>query len=120
MDEVAARHGLSGRGLVRLHLAIEEHLANVFHHGYPAGHQGAVTVRFLPETAALRIEIEDEGRPFNPMEAPEVDTSLPLDQKPIGGLGVHMMVKSVDQLEYFRVGTRNRLVMQNRFVDSGI
>jgi serine/threonine-protein kinase RsbW/sigma-B regulation protein RsbU (phosphoserine phosphatase) len=43
-----------------------------------------------------------------------VDTALPLEEKPLGGLGVHLIRKSVDELEYQRAGNRNVLVMKNR------
>ena len=73
-----------------------------------------MTVRFALEPAALRVEIEDDAGPFNPLDAPAVDTALPLEEKPLGGLGVHLIRKSVDELEYQRAGNRNVLVMKNR------
>jgi serine/threonine-protein kinase RsbW/sigma-B regulation protein RsbU (phosphoserine phosphatase) len=48
------------------------------------------------------------------VEAPVVDTSVPLDAKPLGGLGLLMIRKSVDQLEYRRVADRNVLVMKKK------
>jgi anti-sigma regulatory factor (Ser/Thr protein kinase) len=97
-----------------LHVALEEHLANVISHGYAPGETGRIVVRFGLEASFLRIEVEDDGRPFNLKEAPEVDTSLPLDEKPMGGLGIHMIRKSVDELDYQRVGGRNVVVMRKR------
>jgi anti-sigma regulatory factor (Ser/Thr protein kinase) len=47
-----------------------------------------------------------------------VDTSLPLEQKPLGGLGILLIRKSVDELEYRRSGNRNVLVMKNRLTSS--
>ena len=114
LDELAARHRLPARCVARLHLAIEEHLTNIIAHGGNPGRAGKITVRFALEPAALRVEIEDNASPFNPLDAPAVDTSLPLEQKPLGGLGVHLIRKSVDELKYRRVGNRNVLVMRNR------
>jgi anti-sigma regulatory factor (Ser/Thr protein kinase) len=114
LDEFAARNGLSDRSLVHSHLALEEYLTNIVSHGYAAGETGRIVVRFGLEASVLRIEIEDDGRPFNLNEAPEVDTSVPLEEKPIGGLGIHMIRKSVDGLDYQRAGGRNLLVMTKR------
>ena len=115
LDELAARHGLSARSVARLHLALEEHLANIISHGGKSGGTGAITVRFALEPSVLRAEIEDDASPFNPLETPEVDTTLPLEKKPLGGLGIHLIRKSVDELEYRRADNRNVLVMKIRF-----
>jgi len=64
------------------------------------------------------LVIEDDAGPFNPLDAPAVDTSLPLEQKPLGGLGILLIRKSVDELEYRRSGNRNVLVMKNRLTSS--
>jgi anti-sigma regulatory factor (Ser/Thr protein kinase) len=114
LDELAGRHCLPARCVARLHLALEEHLANIIAHGGNSGPAGTITVRFTLEPAALRVEIEDDAGPFNPLDAPAVNTSLPLDQKPLGGLGILLIRKSVDELEYRRAGNRNVLVMKNR------
>lgn len=114
LDELAARHRLPARCVARLHLALEEHLANIIAHGGNPGAGGTITVRFALQPAALRVEIEDDARPFNPLDAPAVDTDLPLEEKPLGGLGIFLIRKNVDELEYRRTGDRNVLVMKNR------
>ena len=118
LDELAGRHRLPARCVARLHLALEEHLANIIAHGGDSALAGRITVRFALELAALRVEIEDDAGPFNPLAAPSVDTSLPLEQKPLGGLGILLIQKSVDELEYWRAGNRNVLVMKNRLTSS--
>ncbi len=114
LDELTRQHRLPARCVARLHLAVEEHLANIVAHGGNPGPAGTITVRFTLEPAALRVEIEDDASPFNPLDAPAVDTALPLEEKPLGGLGVHLIRQSVDELEYRRAGNHNVLVMKNR------
>lgn len=111
---MAARHGLAAKDVARMHLALEEHLTNIISHGYKPGQAGTLIVRFALEASGFRIEIEDDGAPFNPIEAPAVDTSLPMKDKPVGGLGVHLIRNNVDELEYRRAGDRNVLVMKKR------
>jgi len=114
LDQFAAQRGLSGPYIAPLHLALEEHLTNVVSYGYDPGQPGTVRVRFSLQPSILCIEIEDDARPFNPVEAPVVDTYVPLDAKPLGGLGLLMIRKSVDELEYRRVADRNVLVMKKK------
>lgn len=114
LDELARQHRLPSRSVVRLHVAIEEHLTNVILHGYQPGQAGIIAVRFAFEPGVFRILIEDDAAPFNPLEAPGVDTSLPVEDKPLGGLGIHMIRRSVDELEYRRANGRNILVMKSR------
>ncbi len=79
-------------------LALEEHLTNVIKYAYDDGLEHDILVRFNLERAQLIIEVEDDGRPFNPLQAPEADTSIPLDQRPVGGLGIHLIRRFMDRL----------------------
>ena len=60
------------------------------------------------------MDVEDDGTPFDPLAAPPVDTSLPLGDKPIGGLGVHLMRQFMDELSYARADGKNMLRMRKR------
>jgi serine/threonine-protein kinase RsbW len=56
--------------------------------------------------------VEDDGKPFNPLDAPEPDTNQLLEERPIGGLGIHLVRKNVDELEYRRQKDKNILIMK--------
>jgi anti-sigma regulatory factor (Ser/Thr protein kinase) len=73
-----------------------------------------IIVRLEANDADFVIEVEDDGKPFDPTEAPKVDTSLPLDKKPIGGLGIHLIRRAMDEMRYTRQGNRNVLRMIKR------
>jgi anti-sigma regulatory factor (Ser/Thr protein kinase) len=62
----------------------------------------------------LLVEVFDDCRPFNPLERPEVDTTKPLEEKPIGGLGVHLMRKFMDELDYRREEGKNVFRMRKK------
>lgn len=87
--------------------SLAEHLQNV------RNYSGASAVELELETdgSHLKIMVSDDGQPFDPTAAPEPDLTLPIDQRPIGGLGIHMMRRFMDRLEYRREGDRNQLVM---------
>jgi len=111
LDQFAAKHRLPVAGLARLHVALEEHLTNIISYGYRPGQTGTIQIRLALTESNLRVEIEDDARPYNPLETPDVDTSVPLEAKPVGGLGVLLIRKSVDKIEYRRAGERNLLVL---------
>ncbi len=114
LDQFAARHGLSVRVVRAFHLALEEHLSNCITYGFKPAQLGTIQVRFKLEPPVVRVEIEDNAVPFNPLTAPEVDTSLPLDEKPLGGLGLLLIRRSVDQAEYHRANEHNVLILKKR------
>jgi anti-sigma regulatory factor (Ser/Thr protein kinase) len=115
LETLAREQAIPQKALHEVQLAVEEHLTNVLHHGYGDQAEHQMLVRLHVEAGSLRIEIEDDGRSFNPLEHPQPNLSLPLDQRPIGGLGIHMMRESVDRMEYRRVDGKNILIMLKHF-----
>jgi anti-sigma regulatory factor (Ser/Thr protein kinase) len=114
LDQLSAQYGLPLRCVTSLHLAIEEHLSNIISYGYNPGQSGTIHVRLRLEPTTLAIEVEDDARPFDPLTAAEPDTALPLDSKPLGGLGLLMIRRSVDEAAYRRANNRNLLTLRKR------
>ncbi len=112
--EFWSQHGLPAELEGDLNLALEEILANIILHGYRDGAEHEIVVRLEAEPAEVRAAVEDDGVAFNPLEAPEPDLSAPLDQRRIGGLGLHLVRNLVDRLQYERRGDRNHLRMTKR------
>lgn len=96
-------------------VALEEHLTNVLTYGYEPGAPHRVVVGLKVEGDCLCVDVEDDGKPFDPLATPRADTSLPLEDKPIGGLGVHLMRQFMDELSYVRESGMNILRMTKRF-----
>jgi len=111
LEAFARQHGLAERALHEVQLALEEHLTNLLSYGYEDPREHLIRVRIQLNGPELRVEVADDGRPFNPLESPAPDLSKPIAERPIGGLGIHMIRKSVDQLEYRREAGQNILVM---------
>ena len=114
LEEFARENKISGKALQAADLALEEHLTNVFTHGLGKCETAVAVVRLAMDETWLKIEVEHEGKAFNPLEKPKVDTTKPLDEKEIGGLGIHLMRQFMDQLDYRRSGGRNLLTMRKR------
>ena len=107
-------HGLSSEIENDLTLALEEILVNVICYGHPEGGKHEIQIWLSLEQDCVVATVEDDGMPFNPLEAPEPDLYSPMETRPIGGLGIHLVRNITDGLEYRRNEGRNRLVMRKR------
>ena len=114
LAELWRRHGLTPKVVYNLNLAIEEIVTNIISHGYTDDREHIIRVNLNVQPGEVRIEVEDDGQPFNPLEAPEVDITKPLEETTIGGLGIHLVRKVMDGLEYERQGNRNLLIMKKK------
>jgi anti-sigma regulatory factor (Ser/Thr protein kinase) len=112
MTEFGRRSGLPESVLHDLNLVVGELLTNIISYGYTDGREHEITVRLSLEPEEIRVQVEDDGEPFNPLEIPEADTTKPLDDRAVGGLGIHLVRKLTDGLEYQRRGGKNLLVLK--------
>jgi len=103
------RHGCSKDIRGKIEIAVEEIFVNIADYAYSPDSGNAVI--FLSVTDTITIRFEDTGKPYNPLEKPEPDLSKPLMERDIGGLGVFLVKKLMDNVEYSRVGNKNVLVM---------
>lgn len=92
-----------------IELVLEEILTNTVKYGAEAGAPRAIQVSIdLTPTEAL-LNIEDDGREFDPTQAPAPDLSLPPEEREIGGLGIHLTRKLSESMEYERRAGKNFL-----------
>ena len=108
----ASKHQLPASAVNAADLALEEHLTNLSKHAYQDKGLQYILVRFAVRRGRFVIEVLDDGKPFNPLQVPPVDTSKPLGEKPIGGLGIHLIRHFMDDLKYHRKGSKNVLTMR--------
>jgi anti-sigma regulatory factor (Ser/Thr protein kinase) len=92
-------------------VVLDEAVSNAINHGYDAGVRGQIAVRLRRAPDAVLLEVEDDGRPFDPLQTPPPDLTLPLERRPIGGLGVHLIRNLMDEVSYAWIGGRNVLKM---------
>jgi serine/threonine-protein kinase RsbW len=111
VEGFGAAQGLSANVVNALNVVLDEAVSNAINHGYDAGVRGEIAVRLCRAGDGVLLEVEDDGRPFDPLQTPPPDLSLPLERRPIGGLGVHLIRNLMDEVSYARVGGRNVLKM---------
>jgi len=112
--EFGARNRISEEIVFDLNLSLEEIICNVISYAYDDENEHEINISVWLEDGELTAEVKDDGRPFNPLEIPEPDIGLPLDERPIGGLGMHLVRNLMDRLEYSRLGDKNILVVKKR------
>lgn len=103
------------KDLMAVQLAVEEAVTNVINHGYTDGQAHTFTVELTLEDRRLTTVITDDAPAYDPLARPEVDTSKPLEEREIGGLGVHLVKKLMDSAQYERRDDRNVLTLVRTF-----
>lgn len=106
------------RTVIEIDVATDEVLANICNYAYrDMGIKGTATVRLhrLDGESGVRITFEDMGVAFNPLDAPEPDTTADLEHRGIGGLGIFIVRKSMDEVTYERRGDTNVLSIVKHF-----
>lgn len=114
MAEIAEDLGLERSMRDMLNLAVEELVVNALEYAYPEGERRMVSVSATYEDGILEFRICDEGRPFDPTMAPDPDLTLDADSRPVGGLGIFLSRKIMDEILYRRVGHRNVVTMRKK------
>jgi anti-sigma regulatory factor (Ser/Thr protein kinase) len=110
-ERFGAEHGLPDRTIFGFQLALDEILTNVISYGFEEwAHDPVITVSFDLNDTRLEVVVQDNGRPFDPLQdADEPDLTLPASGRPVGGLGIHLTKAFVHSLTYERVDGCNRL-----------
>jgi len=112
--EIAQNAQLVEAQISRLELAVEETLVNVFSYAYDEQTRadGAVFCEVTIRADGLTVEIIDHGPPFDPLARPDPDTTLELEQRQPGGLGILLIKTLVDEARYRREDGRNVLSLR--------
>ena len=111
MDSVASEFGLDPSLTMSLNLALEEAVTNVIMYAYPEGVDGEVYLDASKEGNCLKFTLSDKGKPFDPTAIPEADVTASVEDRPIGGLGIHLVRNIMDQVAYRRIEGKNVLTM---------
>ena len=105
----AGANSLTEKIQMNINLVLEELISNIIFYGYEDHEDHLIYVHFMVEDEKLTALIEDDAKAFNPLEAPEVDVDTLLDDKPVGGLGIHFVKTLMDELSYERIDNKNTL-----------
>lgn len=111
IEELGEREEWPPKLMFRVNLVLEELGLNVMTHGQRAGAR-ELEVILTSEPDTVTMEIVDDGPPFDPLrDALPPDTDAPLDERPVGGLGVHLVREMMDEVRYRYEDGKNRLTL---------
>ena len=115
LEDTFCDKNLDSSVLSQISLALEEAIANVIMYAYPKGQKGTVTLMIDgPSEGVVRMEISDAGTPFNPLEHKEANLDVSLEERQIGGLGIHLVKEIMDTEEYVYRDGHNILSLSKR------
>jgi len=92
----------------------DELVTNVIRHGYRDNRPRTIDVAVAVHADGLTLQLSDDGIPFDPFSRPAPDLSRPLDERPVGGLGIHLVRRLAAECRYARVDGRNQVTIALR------
>ena len=115
VTDVAERWGLGPKETFDVQMAVDEACTNIIEHGYQGDQSGTIEINCQQSGDQFTVTIRDFGLSFDPREVPEPDIGAPLEERPIGGLGVFFMRQLMDSVEFrFDEEQGNVLIMTKR------
>lgn len=115
LEEALENEGCAPKTIMQISVAAEEIYVNIAHYAYRP-YVGEATVCCTVEGNPLQVTIQflDGGKPFNPLAKKDADITLSAEEREIGGLGILMVKKSMDAVDYDFVDGKNILTIQKR------
>ena len=111
--EGARESGYDENTIAELHLVAEEAMVNIINYAYEGG-SGDIILTVGSGNGMFSINIKDGGKAFNPLEKEDPDITIPIEDRPIGGLGIFLIRKIMDDLAYARVDDTNILTLKKK------
>lgn len=97
---------------MNMNLALEEIISNVIFYAFDDDNRHDITLTFTRDETSLHVQVEDEGRPFDPLKSPPPDDlDKAAEDRHVGGLGIYFVKNFMDDLSYERKGNRNILTL---------
>lgn len=112
IEDMASEWNIPESVAMNINLAVEEAVSNIIFYAFADKnkHEIRISVSFVKNR--LTISISDDGLPFNPLEKEQPDITLSADERPIGGLGIFLILNIMDEASYERKENQNILTLQ--------
>ena len=114
VKDLGREHSLSEAMVGDIRLALEEVVTNIIMHGYDDDEEHEIELRFAASPERIAVTVLDDARAFNPLDHPEPKADANFDELEIGGIGILLIRRVMDHVEYTREGGRNVLVLAKR------
>ena len=111
LEEISQEFDLSVEHSFNIHLAVEEAVTNVIMYAYPQDEEHELELTVYKRDNRLIFKLVDSGKEFDPTLQPEADVTLSLEERPIGGLGIFLIRRIMQAVDYQRIDGKNILTM---------
>jgi sigma-B regulation protein RsbU (phosphoserine phosphatase) len=111
MKSIVEKLGIDASQGRQLRLAVEEAVVNVIDYAYPMDIEGDITINMMFDGQTLRFQIIDAGVAFDPTAKQKADTTLSVEDRQIGGLGILLVRELMDSINYERTDGKNILTL---------
>ena len=111
LEELGEEWGLPVQLVISLNLVLEEALTNIILYGFDDGSRHSIEVNFKKTGDELSISVVDDGHAYDPTLKADPDITLSVEDRPVGGLGIFLIKKIMDKVEYQRKENRNYLIL---------
>jgi serine/threonine-protein kinase RsbW len=112
VETLLAAAGLDEQAVFHLRLALDELITNSIMHGFPAGGEHLIDLEVSIRSKQVAVELSDDGVPFDPSRPTAPVLSGPAEERPIGGLGLHMVQQLIPMLNYRHARGRNLVSLE--------
>lgn len=114
VEDFGKGNSIATEAVFQINLTLEEIVSNCIKYGYRGEPGHTIDLQMSLNSGMVTILVEDTGVPFNVLDAPTPDLHCPVEDRPIGGLGVHLARTLMDGLEYERREGKNILLLKKR------
>jgi len=112
VEKFGRSHGLSKKSIFEINLALDELFTNIISYGFRDDAEHWIKVTITPQDDLVCLCIEDDGIPFNPVDAKQPELKCSIEECKIGGLGIHLAKNLMDEVCYERCGDKNVLTLK--------
>lgn len=112
IEELGEELSLSAETTMNINLALEEAVANIIMYAYPSEEQHSILLKVTATEKQLIFLLTDKGASFDPTQVDDVDITLPIEERPVGGLGIFLIRSIMNEISYQRIDNENQLIMK--------
>jgi len=111
IEELAEKWELSPALAMNINLVLEEAVSNIIFYAFTDHDEHKIGISVSVDNNQLNIIITDNGIPFNPLQQQQPDLDLPAEERPVGGLGIFLILQIMDKVDYTRQKNQNILTL---------
>ncbi len=111
VEQISTEAGFEQKEIYDILIALDEILSNIVYYAYPDGSTGVIDINIQFDGSTIEIRFIDSGVPFDPLAKADPDLSIPVEEREIGGLGIFIVKKLMNEVSYVRENDKNILMI---------